>query len=172
MFIMDKDWITSNPVAIAIDSNGFYISADKPNVGPKALPEAFLKDLETYMYSHISHQIRYTNCFHSMLQQVLVQDPIMYLIALAGMKVKNHRLISLPVAPLCFESDTDSELMDAAFPFAKSITNEQEVPAITILYSIDDINMCIASGSVSKEEVGDWWKSSGGDLKLAANKLK
>jgi len=172
MFIMDKDWITSNPVAIAIDGDGFYVSADTPNLGPKALREAFLKDLETYMYSHISHEIRYTNCFHSLLQQVLVQDPIMYLIALAGMKVKNHRLISLPVAPLCFESDTDSELMDATFPFAKFITNEREVPAITILYSIEDVNIRIAPGSVSKEEVEDWWKSSGGDLKVAANKLQ
>lgn len=170
-FVIDKNWFTYTPVPTAIDRDGFYISPEAPRINSIDLREVLMRDLRTYLDSDYTDAIRLTNCFHSLLQQVLVQDPIMYLMAFAGMKIKNYRLISLPVGPLLFSKDHDSELMDTAFPFAKFLKNEREVPAITLLYSPRKTKIRIAPGSVTKEEVGDWWQRYGGDLKVAAMKL-
>ena len=172
-FVFDKAWFTSNPVATAIDSDGFYIKAGLPQgLVPKVCEKAVARDLQAYFESYdLRGQHRYNNCFHSLVQQILVQDPIMYLIALGGMKVRNHRLISLPVAPLSFSPEHNSELMDPGFPFAKFLANKREVPAINILYTLENATLRIAPDSLTKEDVQNWWQKCGGDMKAAATQL-
>ena len=172
-FLFDNAWFTSNPVATAIDRDGFYIRSESGyGLGPEACEEAIMRDLNAYLITYDrKDKHRYNNCFHSLIQQALVQDPIMYLIALGGMKVKNHRLISLPVAPLAFSQEDNSELLDSGFPFAKFLANKREVPAINILYTLSDMNLRIAPASLKKDDVQNWWQKCGGDMKVAATQL-
>ena len=172
-FVFDKAWFTSNPVATAIDSDGFYLSAGlRQGLWPTVCEEAVARDLHAYFETYeLRGKHRYNNCFHSLIQQILVQDPIVYLIALGGMKVRNYRLISLPVAPLSFSQEHNSELMDPGFPFAKFLANKREAPAINILYALNSMNLRIAPGSLTKEDVQSWWQKCGGDMKVAATQL-
>jgi len=172
-YLFKRAWFKSNPVATALDRAGFYITSEMhPAFGPRQCEAAIVRDLNAYFNTYdLKGKHRYNNCFHSLIQQVLVQDPIMYLIALGGMKVRNHRLISLPVAPLVFSQEHNSQLMDPGFPFAKFLANKREVPAINILYTLSDINLRIAPASLTKEDVQHWWQNCGGDMKVAATQL-
>ena len=172
-FVIDKAWFTSNPIATAIDHDGFYTGPElQVGFSPSVCQEAIFRDLKVYDLAYdLEGKHRYNNCFHSLIQQALVQDPIMYLIALGGMKVRNHRLISLPVGPLAFSREHNSQLMDPGFPFAKFLANEREVPALNILYPYSKVNLRIAPASLTKEDVQSWWQKCGGDMEVAAAQL-
>jgi len=172
-FLINNAWFMSNPVATAIDRDGFYIrSESRYGLGPEECAEAIMRDLNAYLNTYDrKDKHRYNNCFHSLIQQALVQDPMMYLIALGGMNVKNHRLISLPVAPLAFSQEHNSQLLDPGFPFAKFLANKRDVPAINILYTLNNVNLRIAPASLRKEDVQNWWQKCGGDMKVAATQL-
>jgi len=117
-------------------------------------------------------EYRLYNCVHSLVQQALVQNPRLYLTALAAMKTTNHRLISLPVPLLILPGSGQSRLMDPEFPFAKFIARNDEVPATRILYSLDDTKLHIGIDFLGKKEVKAWWDSCKGSLIEAKTRLR
>ena len=109
---------------------------------------------------------------HTLLQQVLVQSPYVYLTALAAMRTTSHRLISLPVPLITLHTSPGSKLMDSTFPFGEYIKSEKEVPSIRLLYSLNNATLSLGTGLSAKEKVEAWWTASGGDLKIAAEQLQ
>jgi len=108
---------------------------------------------------------------HTLLQQVLVQTPRVYLTALAAMKTTNHRLISLPVPLITYPVSDDPQLIDATFPFAKYVTTQKEVPGTRLLYPLNASTLRIATSLSTHEKVKDWWALSSGDFDTAADML-
>ena len=172
IFTLPDNWADVSPVGIGLREHGFYTSTDVPQFADGRCPDVVVNELRVYRsYPEPSNDLRLHNCIHSLLQQVLVQNPHVYLTALAAMKTTNHRLISLPTTPKIFSSSDNSKLMDPTFPFAKCIASDKNVPATRILYSLDNANLRIGTSLSTKPEVKGWWDRSGGNLEVAATQL-
>ena len=173
LFKLTLDWIRNTPVLHALLKDGFYTSTDVAQFGLPGCPKAILDELNLYpKFTSWSEGTRLDNCYHSVLQQALVQNPHVYLAALAAMRTENHRMTSLPVAPLIFRPRQDSELQDPTFPFEKFIANERRVSATRLLFSVGKVDIGIAQGSRSRQEVKAWWEACNGNLEEAADRLK
>ena len=173
LFKLSLDWVHNTPVLHALLKDGFYTSTDVAQFGLPGCPKAMLDELNVYPDSTSwSGGARLDNCYHSVIQQALVQNPHVYLAALAAMRTTNHRMISLPVAPLIFPPNRDSELQDPTFPFEMFLANELRVSATRLLFSVGKVDIGIAQGSRTKEEVKAWWEPCNGNLEEAADRLK
>jgi len=167
-FQLQKEWIGRTAVEHQIYQKGFYV----PQFGLRSCPEPMLDEINRYRRAiSFAGGTGLDNCYHSMLQQVLVQDPLVYLTALAAMKTTNTRMISIPVAPIIFPSDEKIELMGSDFPFAQFLANEHMVPATRLLYSVGKAEIRIANLAPTKEAVDQWWGECGGNFEEAARPL-
>lgn len=171
-FTLNSDWTRSTPVRETIKDQGFYISTEATQFGNDGCLPGILKQLNTYQLCSTGlRDTRLDTCYHSLLQQALVQNPHVYLTALAAMNTLNHRMISLPVAPMYFPGQRDSKLMDPSFPFADFIASEPSVAGTRLLYSLGEANIRIAQNPFHKSAVNEWWEKCGGNLEEAAKQL-
>ena len=172
IFQLQQDWLDSTPVWRLIREQDFYISTEAPQFGLNLCPKAMREELSIYSrVSSFPEGGALDNCFHSALQQAVIQNPHVYLAALASMGSLNPRVVSLPVAPLIVPPGDNSVLMDALFPFGKFLANERAVPATRVLYALGGANVRIAENSRHKEQVKVWWEACQGDFELAEHVL-
>ena len=172
-FELADGWADSSPVTASLREQGFYKGLEVMQFANADSHIAIHNQLG--LFDHLaksSEELAPFGKFHTLLQQVLVQSPYVYLTALAAMKTTNHRLISLPVPLITLPGSQDSKLMDSTFPFQKYIESEKEVPGTRLLYSLNDATLSLGTGLSAKEKVQAWWAASGGDLNRAAEQVQ
>ncbi|RPA93934.1 hypothetical protein L873DRAFT_1941310 [Choiromyces venosus 120613-1] len=157
-FKLPDNWADCSPIGPALHRDGFYKSTDVLKLADASCSAEILKELSVYQrFTQPADNLCLDNCFHSLVQQALVQSPYVYLAALAAMETTNHRLISLPVPLIIFPGSPGSPLMDSTFPFAKYIQSDKKVPGTRLLYSLDDANIRIGTSSSTEEGLTGLW---------------
>ncbi|RPA89734.1 hypothetical protein L873DRAFT_1849181 [Choiromyces venosus 120613-1] len=172
-FKLQDDWVDNSRVSTALSEQGFYKTSDVPMFANGGCPAAIINELTIYCHTIDGPPDgrRLHNCLHSLVQQALVQNPHVYLMALAAMRTTNHLLISLPVPLIMFPGSGQCKFMDPTFPFVKFIEGKDEVPTTRILYSLGDARLRIGTSLPSKKEVKAWWDKYNGDLTGAGTLL-
>ena len=169
-------WGSHTPVWRGFLEKGYYTSSEVPQYGPNGFHPVIREELNAYLSKAkmLESQGRVDNCVHSLVQQALAQNPIIYLTALAAMGTKNHRLISLPVRLIRFSRSGPSIFMDPGFPFEKYtdlLGEVRGVPATSLFYSLDGARLRVATGIRYKKDVGALWDKCGGDLAVVGSQL-
>ncbi|KAG0122866.1 hypothetical protein HOY82DRAFT_619776 [Tuber indicum] len=175
IFTLPDNWSDNSHIHTSLLQQGFYKCSNLSHFADATRHIAIHRQLNLFDRmakppQDLSPKLTYA--FQTLLQQALVQNPRMYLTALAAMKTTNYRLISLPVPLIICPSPHRSELMDCIFPYEKYITHQKKIPQTRLLYSLNAAKVQIAASLSTQKIVHSSLTALGGDLKLAAEQVR